>query len=249
MRMEQRRIHDVDGRTGDCLEASLPGAGPRTRLLELVLVSIAVVILLALCRRTSGHWAWPLGPLALIAGAVLTTLARGRDLAGLGLGLGRVRQGLLLLGVSGACMLVLGLTGVALFKHLSIPLPLAASIPQERWPVWVLFQLVYVAFPEELFFRGYLLSNSLYLLKTAVRMNSSSAAIVSIVLSAGVFALAHVLVLGGAASALTFLPGLLFGWVFLRMGSLLPSILLRAGSGTQVAGPSGRLVVVRRHES
>jgi len=166
----------------------------------------------------------------LIAGSVLPTLVRGRDLADLGLRLARVRQQIVLLFAGGACMLVLGLIGVALFRHLSIQAPLAASIPKEHWPSWVLFQLVYVAFPEELFFRGYLLSNSVYLFTTVVRMNSLAATVVSVVLSAGVFALSHVLILGNPASILTFFPALIFAWLFIRIGSLIPSIVLHAAA-------------------
>lgn len=236
---QQQEVRDADRCAADCLGASFPGTGPHICPLEVVLVSIAVVALLGLCGRVSGHWAWSLGPLVLIVGAVLPTLARGRDLAGLGLRLGRVRQGIVLLFASGVCMLVLGFGSVALFKHLSIQPPLAASIPKERWPLWVLFQFAYVAFPEELFFRGYLLSNSLCLLKTAMKRGSSTAGVVSVVLSAGLFALSHVLILGNPASVLTFFPGLIFSWLFIRMGSLIPSILLHGVANVGYAMMTG----------
>ncbi len=58
-------------------------------------------------------------------------------------------------------------------------------------------------------------------------------------LAAGVFALCHVLVLGDAVSALTFFPGLIFGWLFLRMGSLIPSILLHAAANIGYAMLAG----------
>jgi membrane protease YdiL (CAAX protease family) len=204
-----------------------------------LVVSIAVMALLGLCRWASEQWAWWLGPLVLIAGAVLPTLARRRALAGLGLRLGRVGQGIVPLCAGGACMLVLGLIGVTLFKHLSMQPPLVASVPKERWPWWVLFQFVYVAFPEELFFRGYFLSNSLSLLRTAGRMGDSAAGVMSVVLSAGVFALSHVVVLGNPAAVLTFFPGLIFGWLFVKVGSLAPSIVLHGAANIGYAMMAG----------
>lgn len=181
--------------------------------MELTFVSIAVMAVLGVCRHAGGYWAWSLVPPVLAAAAVLPTLVGGRDVAGLGLRVRplaarskcEIRNSI---AVSAGAMLVLGFVSLALFKYMATHPPLAASIPKERWPSWVLFQFVCVAFPEELFFRGYFLSNSLYLLKTAARMNSSAAGPVSVVLSAGVFALAHLLVLGGPISALTFFPGL-----------------------------------------
>ncbi len=226
MRAEQQRIRHADRYGVDCLPASFTGLGLFARPLEIVLVSIGVVALLRLCHWASGHWVSSLSPFALVMGAVLPTLARGGDLSGLGLHLGRIRRGILLLGASGVCMLVLGFIGLVVLRYLTVEPPLMASIPKERWPLWVLFQFVCVAFPEELFFRGYFLSNSLYLFKTNVKMDASTAGLLSVVLSAGVFALSHVLVLGDPVSALTFFPGLIFGWLFVRMGTLTPSILL-----------------------
>jgi membrane protease YdiL (CAAX protease family) len=57
-------------------------------------------------------------------------------------------------------------------------------------------------------------------------MKASVAERAAILLSAGVFALSHMLILGNAASLLTFFPGLIFGWLFVKIGSLVPAILM-----------------------
>jgi membrane protease YdiL (CAAX protease family) len=231
MKHQQRQIvHDADGWTAERRGTSVLAVEPRVHLVEVVLVSVVVIALLGLCRQASKHWVRLLGPLVLVAGSVIPTFVGRRDLADLGLRLGRVRQGIVLLLGGGVCMLILGLAGLALFKHLSMQPPLAVSVPKEQWPLWVLFQLGCVAFPEELFFRGYFLSNSLHWLRTAVGLNSLAGAVVGVVLSAGFFAISHVFILGNSASVLTFFPALIFAGLFVKTNSLVPSILLHAAA-------------------
>jgi hypothetical protein len=55
---------------------------------------------------------------------------------------------------------------------------------------------------------------------------------VGVCLSAGVFAVAHSLILGGAASLFTFFSGLIFAWLSLRSGVLLPPVLLHGAAHT-----------------
>jgi membrane protease YdiL (CAAX protease family) len=47
----------------------------------------------------------------------------------------------------------------------------------------------------------------------------------AIAASSGCFAVAHAVVQGQAAGLLTFLPGLVMGWLFVRTGTLLAPIL------------------------
>ena len=49
--------------------------------------------------------------------------------------------------------------------------------------------------------------------------------IIIIIVSAALFALGHVIILGNPTSALTFLPGIVFAWLYLRTDSLLAPIL------------------------
>lgn len=187
-------------------------------------------MLLGVCRRAGGLWVRSLGPVVLIAGAVLPTLVHGRNAGALGLQWGRIRLEIVTLVVCGVGLLVLGFAGVVLFSRLSLQPPLAASLPKEQWPLWIVFQFFCVAFPEEVFFRGYVLSNGLSLLRTWPRIRTSTAGVLAVVLSAGIFGLAHVTILASPAAAFSVLPALIFGWAFVKVDSLIPSIFLHGAA-------------------
>ncbi len=241
MRAEPRQIRDTDGGGADYFPVSFTGKGPRARPLEIILVLVVVLTMLSLCHRAGGHGA-SLSPFVLVMGAVLPILARGGNQGRLGLHVGRIRRAVAPLAAGSACTFILGFIGVAVLRYLAIEPPLMASIPREHRLLWVLFQFVCVAFPEELFFRGYFLRESLYLFKTDSKMDPSIAGLVGVVLSAGVFALSHVLVLGEPISVLTFFPGIVFGWLFVRTGTLIPSILLHGTANVAYAMMGGMLV-------
>jgi membrane protease YdiL (CAAX protease family) len=95
----------------------------------------------------------------------------------------------------------------------------------QRWFGWLFYQFMYVSVAEEVFFRGYLQGNILRLANIAGQGPVARREMVSIVLSAACFALAHAAVQGGIASVLTFVPGLILGWLFVRTKSLLAPIL------------------------
>jgi membrane protease YdiL (CAAX protease family) len=84
---------------------------------------------------------------------------------------------------------------------------------------------MYVAMAEEVFFRGYVQSNILRLAGPLIGGRTRLAEWASIAISAVCFAVAHVIVQGQLVSVLTFLPGLILGWLFIRTGSLLAPIL------------------------
>jgi membrane protease YdiL (CAAX protease family) len=93
---------------------------------------------------------------------------------------------------------------------------------------WLLYQFLYVAVAEEIFFRGYVQNNILNLLTAQNISQKPSRNWLSIILSASVFAVAHVIVLGRFISVVTFFPGLLLGWLFIRTKSLIAPILFHA---------------------
>ncbi|MBI3726014.1 CPBP family intramembrane metalloprotease [bacterium] len=100
----------------------------------------------------------------------------------------------------------------------------SGSLPARRPPLeeagWLFFsQVLFTAFPEEVFFRGALQPSLL-----------PSRPHVSIVLVSAVFALAHVVFQEDHAAArlLVFFPSLVFGWLRLRTGSVLPGIFFHA---------------------
>ncbi|HTM19388.1 MAG TPA: CPBP family intramembrane glutamic endopeptidase [Kofleriaceae bacterium] len=93
----------------------------------------------------------------------------------------------------------------------------------------VLVQLVVVALPEELFFRGYLLR----LLERALpprRRILGGGVGWALVISAALFALIHLPKEGDPRALATFFPGLLFGWMRSATGSILASTVTHASS-------------------
>ena len=91
-----------------------------------------------------------------------------------------------------------------------------------HWPsdlaTWALLQLLTAALPEEVFYRGWVQS----------RLRQAYSPAVAIGVTAFVFALSHVVfqfhTLSDALRLLTFFPGLLFGWLRYRSGSIWPSV-------------------------
>jgi uncharacterized protein len=90
-------------------------------------------------------------------------------------------------------------------------------------------QLVVVALPEELFFRGMLLHLLLRRFPPRRRLLGVSFGWAAALTSAA-FALSHLPREGDPRALATFFPGLLFAWLRLRTGSLLAPTLVHAGS-------------------
>jgi membrane protease YdiL (CAAX protease family) len=90
-------------------------------------------------------------------------------------------------------------------------------------------QLVVVALPEELFFRGMLLGFLEKRFPPKRRILGGGVGL-ALLLSACAFALIHLPKDGDPRALATFLPGLLFGWMRSATGSILASTLTHAGS-------------------
>jgi membrane protease YdiL (CAAX protease family) len=99
--------------------------------------------------------------------------------------------------------------GFALWRKTFHPVPLSA------W--FCLSQLVFVALPEETFFRGSFQPSVL-----------PERPYASIIITSVVFALAHLVSERNPLRLLVFFPSLLFGWLRLRSGSVVPGIVFHA---------------------
>ena len=116
-----------------------------------------------------------------------------------------------------------------LIRYYGFTLPLQFVLPaRQQWLGWLFYQFMYVAVAEEVFFRGYVQGNILSLTSSVARSSKKTQQWISIVLSAAVFALVHLALGGQIISVLTFLPGLVLGWLFVKTGSLLAPILFHA---------------------
>lgn len=94
-------------------------------------------------------------------------------------------------------------------------------------------QLIVVALPEELFFRGFLLRLLEQRFPPKRRVLGGGIGL-ALVLSAAAFALIHLPKDGDPRALATFFPGLLFGWMRSATGSILASTVTHAGSNILV---------------
>jgi membrane protease YdiL (CAAX protease family) len=94
-------------------------------------------------------------------------------------------------------------------------------------------QLIVVALPEELFFRGFLLGLLEKRFPPKRRILGGGIGL-ALVLSAMAFALIHLPKDGDPRALATFFPGLLFGWMRSATGSILASTITHAGSNILV---------------
>jgi len=105
--------------------------------------------------------------------------------------------------------------------------------PSLRWPpdfaMLAAAQLVVVALPEELFFRGYLQTRLEEAFAGTRRWRLLGVELGwGWLLTAGLFALGHFVVVADPGTLLTFFPGLVFGWLFAKTRSVLAGALFHA---------------------
>jgi membrane protease YdiL (CAAX protease family) len=180
---------------------------------------------------------------------VWLTRRRGLDIADYGFRWRPLARGLAFAGASVALAFPLFLIGFALFYATVCGGGLDELAPPgfcARWQGWpsawrgpaelpgaILAQLVVVALPEELFFRGFLLGRLEEALPPRRRLLGGGVGR-ALLLSALLFALGHVLVDGNPRRLAVFFPGLLFGWLRSATGSILAGTLVHAAANLYI---------------
>ncbi|MCU0913400.1 MAG: CPBP family intramembrane metalloprotease [Planctomycetes bacterium] len=221
--------------------------------LETILVTVAALVVVRLLHANSSPYVQGLAiPSVLVLAALVPAWIGKREFPRMGLDLQHAGHAIRTVGKTCVCTFPIVFLGLWVLMRLSLPVPLQPTIPSgQSWFAWLLYQFLYVAVAEEIFFRGYVQANTMrFLSQWGVRIpdarvhpaldaNSPSALVSSPVLTGGrglrcltallisatVFALAHIVVQGQITSIFTFLPGLVLAWLFLRTGSLLAPIL------------------------
>lgn len=176
--------------------------------------------------RHSPDMRWLLIPSLLVAAALVPTWIAGREFPPIGLD--APRRGHAFRAACGVCLAVLPavLLGLWVATRRQIPIPLQPAVAEKGdWLSWLLYQFLYVAVAEEVFFRGYVQANVMRLLARRQTRSQAARQAIAIVVSAACFALAHVVVQGRMIPLLTFFPGLLLAWLFVRTRTLLAPIL------------------------
>jgi hypothetical protein len=206
----------------------------RSLLVETILVTaVAILTLRVLLASPTLGAGWFVAPGVLAAAALIPTAIRKREFAQLGFNAEHFRHSLILVGC--VCLVAFPalLAAAWLLRLYGLQLPLRPVLPSgQSWVGWLLYQFLYVAVAEEVYFRGYLQGNILVLAGKLKDRRYGLWKSSSIVVSALCFAVAHVIVRGQAAAVLTFLPGLLLGWLFVRTRSLVAPILFHGLANT-----------------
>jgi membrane protease YdiL (CAAX protease family) len=203
-------------------------------LVETVVVATAAVLAIkVLATSAISSVGWFIAPGMLVVAALVPTAIRRNQFPAIGFSGKQIRLTLLVLCRVCAVIFPAMLMGLWLLKFCGFELPLRPVLSQNhKWTCWIFYQFMYVAVAEEVFFRGYLQSNILTLTGTIKRQGRWLQSWISIVLSAACFAVAHIIVQGQIISGLTFLPGLVLGWLFVRTRSLLAPILFHGLANT-----------------
>jgi membrane protease YdiL (CAAX protease family) len=169
---------------------------------------------------------WFLIPSLLVAAALLPTWIARREFPTIGLRAEHRRRAFGATCRASIMVLPIAFLGLWVMTRRQIPIPLQPAVPEQSdWLSWLLYQFLYVAVAEEVFFRGYVQANVMRLLTGWKRPSPAVRQAIVIFVSAACFALAHVIVQGRMVSLLTFFPGLLLAWLFVRTRTLLAPIL------------------------
>ena len=118
--------------------------------------------------------------------------------------------------------------GLRTVQSFAWTVPLLEPPIEGQWAPWAIYQLTHVALPEEVFFRGYLVSTILLLCQKSRRLGSKTGQMVAILGSALIFGVFHAIVWENGFTLLTFFPGAMMGWLFLRTRSLIVPVLFHA---------------------
>ena len=189
---------------------------------------------------------------AVVAGLFLYLPAavlwrRGRELDEFGLRLAPLRRNLLLFGLLCICVFPLFALGFVAWQHIACAIPplrslaagpcfvtssgLLTGFTALRWPPTPLrfaaAELLVVALPEEMFFRGYVLGR-LDEVWRPTRTILGAKLGPALLVSSALFALCHLAVQGHPATLAVFFPALVFGWLRERTGSVLAGTLFHA---------------------
>lgn len=203
-----------------------PATTSRRLAVETIVVAVVAIAAVRLfCERDASNLQWFLIPCVLVIAALVPAWIAKRDFPPLGFRADRLRMALTTLLPTCLATLPTVYLGLRLLAWWGLPIPLRPVLAEgQDWTTWLLYQFLYVAAAEEVFFRGYVQANATRWLRER-RLSQPTQRWIAIGISAACFALAHVAVQGQIGSALTFLPGLIMAWLFARTGSLLASIL------------------------
>ncbi len=200
---------------------------PGRLAVETVVVTIAALAAVRMLNvQEASNLRWFIIPGLLVAAALVPAWIGKREFPPIGLESERIGQSLEVACRAFAYALPMVFLALWLMNNFSLAIPLRPIIGrQQDWLTWLLYQFLYVAVAEEVFFRGYVQANVMKILRRGRWRSTRTNHGIAIFISAACFALAHAIVQGRITSLATFLPGVLLAWLFIRTRSLLAPIL------------------------
>ena len=203
-------------------------------LTETALVTIASISVIKFLNETSITPApWLVVPCIWVTAAIIPSALKGRKFPEFGLNIKQLKHTLWTLCWVSVLVFSALWFGLSLLRFCGLPFPLRPAPPQYHdWFSRLFYQFMYIAVAEEVFFRGYVQDNILRLTNKDCRGHQRLHQWLSICISAGCFAAAHIIVQGQIISALTFLPALICAWLFVRTKVLLAPILFHGLANT-----------------
>ena len=196
-------------------------------LAEMVVVCTLGLFLVFWCTAQAHFASLSAIPVLLFALGWCVPIVRGRSRTYTFLPGEKCKNGILL---GGAVLLALLLLAAALkavrFWQLSVPLIVPPASTQ--WGQWVAYQFTHVALPEEVFFRGYVLTGLAQWGRQSLCLTGSASQYGAIIISSVIFALFHMVVQQSGFGLLTFFPGLILGVLFVKTHSLVIPVMFHA---------------------
>ena len=226
-----------------------------------VAVSVAALVRINITLPAVGHLGSALVSVLFLYVPMFVLGRRGEDLIDYGFRAEPIRRGLLTAGIAIAIIFPLFVLGyfafyeIACHSHLLahlVPRGMCAQyggfdswhLPRWSWSLdtehtnvlsagFVLVQMLVVALPEELFFRGFLLGLLEKRFPPKRRILGGGVGL-ALVLSSLAFAIIHIPKDGDPRVLATFFPGLLFGWMRSATRSILASTVTHGASNILV---------------
>lgn len=195
-----------------------------SRGVELFFIIALVLVLLRVLYGTDLEIKWLLMPL-LLASVGLSPILRGIKISEFGFSRSKLPEGLYLGGLTSLLVLSVLAAAYWLGKKTNIVWPWQPSVSEQDLLKWSFYQLFYVAVAEEIFFRGFVLGTLIRICSSLSVWSRNYCGYLAILISSAIFAAAHVVVSGQIQSVVTFLPGLILGWLYYRSGALWAGIL------------------------
>ena len=195
-------------------------------LLLFVITAITISAIKIVQLNVSLGVNWFITPGILVAAAVIPSIIKRQKLFNIGLSFKQMKGSFIVLVWTCLSVLPAMFCGLWLLKFYNIDFPLRPVLPKDRQLAsWLFYQFVYVAVAEEFFFRGFLQTSVFDFLGRAISKRRSLQCFLSVVISAGCFAAAHMIIQASAFSVLIIVPGLILGWLYIKTNSLLAPIL------------------------